>query len=64
MSNFKSLAFIAAAATLLSACSTPVKLAETHIAKNKQTQWPTTCERSDVSPEAERHLAVVNITYP
>lgn len=31
MSNFKSLAFIAAAATLLSACSTPVKLAETPV---------------------------------
>ena len=31
MSNFKSLAFIAAAAALLSACSTPVKLAETPV---------------------------------
>ncbi|APA69517.1 MULTISPECIES: peptidoglycan-associated lipoprotein Pal [unclassified Janthinobacterium] len=31
MSNFKSLAFIAATAALLSACSTPVKLAETPV---------------------------------
>ena len=31
MSNFKSLAFIAATAALLSACSTPVKVAETPV---------------------------------
>ncbi|CDG84439.1 peptidoglycan-associated lipoprotein Pal [Janthinobacterium agaricidamnosum] len=31
MSNFKSLAFIAATAALVSACSTPVKLAETPV---------------------------------
>ena len=50
MSNFKSLAFIAAAATLLSACSTPVKLAETPVVERAPEKVAAPVDTRQVQP--------------
>ena len=50
MSNFKSLAFIAATAALLSACSTPVKLAETPVVERAPERTPPPVDNRQVQP--------------
>ena len=50
MSNFKSLAFIAATAALLSACSTPVKLAETPVVERAPEKVAAPVDTRQVQP--------------
>lgn len=50
MSNFKSLAFIAATAALLSACSTPVKVAETPVVERAPEKVAAPVDTRQVQP--------------